>query len=89
MDGWMKKAEVTVRTYKISKRVKKRTYDSDVINSIMANQTTSITLAFLNVAEKILVQELYHMVDRKQATSSSMLSGDNYVIASMRMNIGD
>ena len=61
-----KQAEATLRTYEISKRVKKGTKDSDVINSIMANQTTSSTLAFLNKAQTIRVQEMYQMVNRKQ-----------------------
>ena len=41
----MKKTEATLR----SKRVKKDTYDSDVINSIMANRTISSTLALMRL----------------------------------------
>ena len=62
----MEKTEATSRTYdQISKRAKKGTYNSDVINSIMANQTASST-AFLNEAEKTRVQEMYQMVNSKQ-----------------------
>ena len=62
----MKKAKATLRIYEISKRVKKGTHDSDVINSILANQTMLSTLAFPNQAEKNRVQEIYQMVNPRQ-----------------------
>ena len=62
----MKKAAATSRTYEISRLDKNGTYDSDVFNSIMTNQTTSSTLAFLNEAEKTQVQEMYQRVNVKQ-----------------------
>ena len=34
--------------------------------NVMANQTTSSTLACINEAEKIRVQEMYQLVNRKQ-----------------------
>ena len=57
-----KKAEAIVRLCEMSKRVKKGTHDTDVINFIMNNQQTSITLTHL-VMEKSRIQELYRMID--------------------------
>ena len=49
----------------MSKRVKKGTRDSDIINFIMNNQQTSTALAPLSEGEKNCIQELYRMIDGK------------------------
>ena len=51
-----------MRTYEISKQVKKGTFDSDVIDSVMSNKTTAGVLSFINEAEKTRVRELYSRV---------------------------
>ena len=60
-----KKAEAVVRLYKMSKRVKKGTHDSDLINFIMNNQQTSAALAPLSEGERNCIQELYRMIEGK------------------------
>ena len=83
-----KKAEAIVRLYEISKRVKKGTHDADVINFIMDNQQTSITLVSLREGEKNHIQEIYCMIDWKSgnnaATSSSTCLGDVFGTALTR-----
>ena len=54
-----KRAEATVQLYEMSKRVKKGTHDTDIINFIMNNQQTSTALAPLSEGEKPRIQELY------------------------------
>ena len=73
----MNKAEATLLTYQISQRVKKGTYDSGVINLIMANQTTSNTLMRQRRLEFKKVSE---SEPQNKVRSTSLLSGDNYVM---------
>ena len=58
----MKRAETILRTYEILKRVKKGSFDNEVITSIMENQTTTHTLSVVSEGEKFRTQELYTRV---------------------------
>ena len=48
----MKRAKAVLRTYKILKRVKKGSFNNEVITSIMENQTTTPTLSVVSEALK-------------------------------------
>ena len=48
--------------YEILKRVKKGSFDSEVITSIMENQTDTATLSVVSEGEKFRIQDLYPRV---------------------------